>query len=126
MKILVVDDEPNICSAFRRLLYRAEKYDFVCAHDGQEGIDKIRNEGPIDLILTDINMPRMDGIQMVNILRQAGNNTPIIVMSGGMGSLQEEAKKLFDNGKVQGFLPKPWPTDPQVVIELMKKAMGRQ
>src|SRR5437764_835807 len=67
-KILVVDDEVTICAAIRELL-ELKDYDVYEANNGVAGL-KICAEQPIDLIVLDLNMPRMDGYMFLQHLRE--------------------------------------------------------
>jgi two-component system KDP operon response regulator KdpE len=78
MRILVVDDEPQITRVLRASL-AGSGYDVVLARDGVEAFDLYRESTP-DLVITDLVMPRMDGIELTRALRQMGD-TPIIVLS---------------------------------------------
>ena len=60
-KILVVDDEVKACELLKRYL-QANGHDAVSAGNGIEALEKL-NDGPVDLIITDILMPHMDGFQ---------------------------------------------------------------
>ena len=75
-KILVVDDEPDVeplvLQRMRRQI-RAGKYEFVFAQNGIEALDKLRDDHGIDMILSDINMPQMDGL---TLLEQIGKLDP--------------------------------------------------
>ena len=72
-KILVVDDESDlevlIRQKFRKKI-RAEEYSFQFAHDGQDALDKIDEEGDFDMVLSDINMPKMDGLTLLSHLKE--------------------------------------------------------
>ncbi len=72
-RILVVDDEPDMASLisqrFRKQI-RAGDYEFSFADDGLEGIDAIKGEGRFDAVLSDINMPRLDGLRFLEHLRE--------------------------------------------------------
>jgi signal transduction histidine kinase len=73
VKILVVDDEPNleplILQIFRREI-RQEEFDFVFALNGVEALDKLQAEPEIDVLLTDIRMPKMDGLTLLAKLNE--------------------------------------------------------
>jgi DNA-binding response OmpR family regulator len=80
-KILVVEDTSDTRELLRLYLTR-EGYDVIIAADGNEGLRKARTDRP-DLIVTDITMPRMDGVTMIKEIRnEAGFSvTPIIAMT---------------------------------------------
>ena len=72
-KILVVDDEPDLeplmMQRMRRDIRRG-RYRFVFAHDGVEALDVLDREPGIDMVLSDINMPRMDGLVLLSRLAE--------------------------------------------------------
>jgi two-component system KDP operon response regulator KdpE len=78
MRILVVDDEPQITRVLRASL-ASSGYEVILARDGVEAFDLFRESTP-DLVITDLFMPRMDGIGLTRAIRQIGD-TPIIVLS---------------------------------------------
>lgn len=80
-KILVVDDSPTI-RKFITIALKVKGYDIVCAGDGMEALELLPND-KIDLIITDLNMPNVDGYNLIARIRSNENyqNTPIIVMS---------------------------------------------
>ena len=63
-KILVVDDSLNLRSSLNRFL--GDKYEVILAENGQECLDKLEKREDIDLLIMDVNMPVMDGIQAVH------------------------------------------------------------
>ncbi len=77
-KILVVDDESDlellIKQKFRRQI-REQQYEFLFAHNGQEALDMIQNDPLIDMVLSDINMPIIDGL---TLLTKLSENSPLI------------------------------------------------
>ncbi len=78
-RILVVDDEPDCGDILAQSL--RELYDVVVAHDGLEGLDRAATYHP-DLIITDVTMPRLDGLAMVRHIRSKhGSKAPVIFMS---------------------------------------------
>ncbi len=80
MKALVVDDSLTIRRIIIKALGIVGVADTVEASDGAEAV-KIAGEQPVDLILLDWNMPKLTGIEVLRTLRQAGNKTPIIMVT---------------------------------------------
>jgi YesN/AraC family two-component response regulator len=100
--ILFVEDEPVTA----KLIVKALKRDFneiYIAFNGQEGLQLFINNRP-DIVLTDILMPKMNGIELVAQIKQINSNTPIIMMSAfSEEHYLDEAKKLG----VEYYLMKP-------------------
>src|ERR1019366_9081762 len=83
--ILVIDDEENIRDAVRGILLQGG-YTVVLAEDGVEGIARFSMaQNEIKLLITDLDMPNMDGVTAIRILRQLNPKLKIIVSSGVMG-----------------------------------------
>ena len=83
-KILVVDDEPDMESLIRqrfRKQIRSGDYDFIFAGDGLEGIGAIKSECRFDVILSDINMPRMDGLKFLEHVREFDEDLRAVVVT---------------------------------------------
>ena len=79
-KILVVDDEMGIRSLLSELL-EGEGFEVKAAKDGQESLEEMERED-FDLVITDIQMPRLDGLAMVDAMKRAGRKEKIIIMTG--------------------------------------------
>ena len=77
-KILVVDDDANICELLRLYLTK-EGYQVTVANDGEEGLEKFNTVKP-DMVLLDVMMPRMDGLEVCRRIRKAGN-TPVMMLT---------------------------------------------
>jgi len=111
-KIMVVDDEPDLESLikqkFRRQI-RAGEYDFVFARNGLEALAKLLEHPDISLVLSDINMPEMDGLEFVIQVRQLPNyaKTPIMMVTteGGKMDVIEALTKGVDSYVVKPFTP---------------------
>ncbi len=86
-RILVVDDNTEYRRGLAKAL-RHHGYDVTEAADGREAMARLREVLP-DLIITDINMPEMDGIEIINELRAKDTPVPVIAISGG-GRLPKE------------------------------------
>ena len=104
--LLVVDDERSIRESVARYL-RTLGHEVTLAENGQAALASFR-EHEVDLVITDINMPGGDGIEIINTLRDMGSDVPIVAMTGGgrldKGHLLEDAALL---GAV-GTLEKPF------------------
>lgn len=106
-KILVVDDEPDlealITQKFRRQI-RQGLVTFLFAHDGQEALDRLAESRDVDLVVSDINMPRMDGLTLLAKLQELAERPSIIIVSayGDMANIRTAMNRgAFD------FLTKP-------------------
>ncbi len=80
-RILVIDDDRHVREGVVRYLNRIG-HEVHEAHNGKRGLQAI-SEGDFALIITDINMPEMDGIELINALRDAVGGAPVVAMSGG-------------------------------------------
>ena len=79
MRILVVDDEPAVRDALERAL-RSNGYAVSTAVDGRDGLERAAAETP-DLIVLDIMMPRLDGLEACRELRASGDRTPVLILT---------------------------------------------
>jgi DNA-binding NtrC family response regulator len=120
-KILVVDDEEIVLRSCRKIL-GSDKYDIFTALSGQEAFDLLAKE-PIDIVITDIKMPGMDGMEVLNRIKKDYPDI-LVIMITGYSTVQSavQAMKLgaFD------YIPKPFtPDEVQVVVEkaLEKKSL---
>ncbi len=111
-KILVIDDEKSIRDAVKMIL-TYEKYEVELAEDGTKGLAVLNNpENQIDAVLLDVKMPGMDGIEVLQTIKNRYSDLPIIMISGhGTIETAVEATKLgaFD------FLTKPLDRDKLLV-----------
>ncbi|MGI9544920.1 MAG: sigma-54-dependent transcriptional regulator [Cyclobacteriaceae bacterium] len=78
-KILIIDDEKSIRGTLKEIL-EYEKYEIAEAQDGQEGVEMLR-QNKYDVVLCDIKMPKMDGIQVLEKTASEGIDTPFIMIS---------------------------------------------
>ena len=79
-KILIIDDEPRMCQSLQSLLTN-DGYYVVIADAGQKGINHIRENG-FDLVISDIKMPDVDGIEILKVAKAKDENLPVILMTG--------------------------------------------
>src|SRR5512135_3379754 len=105
--ILVVDDEPDlealVLQKFRRQI-RDGAVTFVFAHDGIEALQSLEKHPHVDMVVSDINMPRMDGLSLLERLQEAEDKKSTIIVSayGDMSNIRTAMNRgAFD------FLTKP-------------------
>jgi CheY-like chemotaxis protein len=114
-KLLIVDDEPSIRMLLENFLSR--KYEVVTRSNGLDALVWLESNLP-DLIICDIQMPRMDGYQFLENIRQRGftKHTPVIMLSGTESS--KDRIRCYQLGS-QDFLVKPF--NPEELGELIRK-----
>ena len=103
MKLLVVDDEQAVRESLRRSL-RFNGYEVLTANDGLEAVETVRAENP-ELLILDIMMPNMDGLEVCRTLRSEGWDRPILVLTARDGVSDRVAG--LDAG-ADDYLPKPF------------------
>jgi len=119
-RILVIDDEAAIRDSLRMTL-EYEGYEFLSAATGQEGLALAEREAP-DLVLLDVKMPGMDGIEVLERLRNMNDQLPIVVISGhGTISTAVEATKKG----AWDFIEKPFASE-RVLVSLRNALDQRQ
>jgi sigma-B regulation protein RsbU (phosphoserine phosphatase) len=117
-KILVVDDEPDVQPLFMQRMrrdIRAGRYELVFAQNGVEALEMLNQDSGIDMVITDINMPKMDGLTLLEQIPSVDPNIRSIIISayGDMKNIREAMNRgAFD------FVTKPLDfEDLQVTIE---------
>jgi len=118
MKILVVDD----CATTRKLLtlyLKSKGYEVVTAENGLDALEKVGKES-INLVLSDLNMPYMDGIEFVKSLRANPDSADLPVVMCTTEADPEEKEKAMIAG-ANGYMVKP--VTAEMVAENIKKIM---
>ena len=106
-KILVVDDEPDLEHLMRqrmRRYVRAGRYEFVFAHNGVEALERLDEQPDIEMVLSDINMPQMDGLALLDQVTKVDPNIRSVIVSayGDMKNIRTAMNRgAFD------FITKP-------------------
>jgi DNA-binding response OmpR family regulator len=117
LTILVVDDEPNIVEVVSAYLKR-ERFNVVTALDGEKALQKIAEHNP-DLIVLDVMLPRIDGLEVCRRVRST-SNTPIIMLT----ARGEETDKLVGLGiGADDYLTKPF--SPRELVARIKAVLRR-
>jgi two-component system chemotaxis response regulator CheY len=108
-KILIVDDSKTIRQQVSFALSKGG-YEVVEAEDGQIGLDKLKTEADVAMVISDVNMPNMNGIEMVQAINKDASikKVPIIMLTTeGSGELIAQAKEAG----AKGWLVKPFKPD---------------
>jgi DNA-binding NtrC family response regulator len=123
-KVLIVDDEPDICKALRFLLER-EEYSVTCAFSGEEAITILKTDS-FDVVLTDLKMGRMDGMALLEKIKEANPDIPVVIMTafGSVESAVEAMKRGATDYVVKPFLNEEIKLTLQRIIE-QKKILRR-
>ncbi len=122
-RVMVVDDEADVRTVARMCLEKAG-YSVVEAEDGEQAIREIKqgdNPVMLDVIITDINMPKVNGLEAIQFFQQEWPRVPLIVMTGYPNL--ETATELMKRGLVD-YLVKP--VDKEKLVAAVEKGMGQR
>ena len=106
-RVLFVDDEPNVLAAFKRQLYRT--FEVYTALGGEQGLEMIQTKGPFPVVVADMSMPGMNGIEFLSKVKEISEDTVRIMLTGN--STLETAIAAVNEGSIFRFLTKPCPPD---------------
>ena len=115
--IAVVEDDRDVLDLIKDIL-EVEGFDVLSYHDGIRALDAFESSSP-DLVITDVTMPEMDGIQLLQRLRQK-SNTPVILVTGRVEERDELAGLRIG---ADDFIRKPF--SPQVLVERVRTVLRR-
>lgn len=119
-RILCVDDEPNILSSLRRL-FRPLGYAVLTAESGSAGLEILKAE-PVDLVISDMRMPEMDGAQFLEQVRINWPQTIRLLLTGyaDISSILD----AINRGEIYRYITKPW--DETDMLLVVRHALERQ
>jgi DNA-binding response OmpR family regulator len=118
LRVLVADDEIQICTLIREALTQASHYVELC-HDGEEVLRKLQSGGKYGLLILDVLMPRKTGVEVVHELRKKGEGIPILLMSSFMSEEVLGSCSALDR---IAFLQKPFSlTDLRATVERLTR-----
>ena len=115
-KVIVIDDSALIHQMYKMVLMRY-KCEIITAQNGQDGLEKLAKNPDADLILLDINMPLMNGLEFIKKVREIGkyDTVPIVIVSTE-GKEEDTMRGLALGAK--GYVKKPFqPSDMHALIE---------
>jgi len=118
--VLCVDDEPAILSSLRRLL-RPKGYKVLLAEGGQAGLDALARE-PVDLVVSDMRMPEMDGAQFLEQVRLRWPEVIRILLTGYADVSSTIA--AINRGEIHRYIAKPW--DDQNMLMVVEDGLRRR
>ena len=116
-KILIVEDEKSLAAAYQTILVQ-HGFDAQVAHDGEEALGFIK-KGSFDLILLDMNMPKMNGLEMLRELEAAKLQNRVIVFSNQDN--QSDIEEAFRLG-AKRYLLKSWAA-PQDLVKVVEEGL---
>jgi response regulator RpfG family c-di-GMP phosphodiesterase len=118
--LLFVDDEPGILSSLRRL-FRPHGYRILIAESGATGLDILEKE-QIDLVISDMRMPEMDGAAFLKKVRGRWPNVIRILLTGYADIASTVA--AINQGEIYRYISKPW--DDNEIVAVVREAIERQ
>lgn len=118
-KILIVDDDPNIRLLFAEML-KMDGYNVVTASTGSKALQWVLQDN-FNLLLLDIKMPGIHGLEILRRLREAGNNIPIIICSAFEGMKDDFVIKSYG---IADYLVKP--VDLKILSASVEKALRKK
>ena len=111
--IMLVDDEESIRIATQQMLFR-KNFSVDVAPDGRQALELFKeNPEKYDVIVTDLSMPDVSGVELTKAIRKSDSTIPIILSSGNLGI---EDKNEYSDIGITGFIQKPW-----TVLQLIKR-----
>jgi len=117
-KILIVDDDPNILFLFAEIL-KMDGYNVVTASTGTKALQLVIHDH-FNLLILDIKMPGIHGLEILRRLREKGNKIPIIICSAFEGMKDDFVIKSYE---IADYLVKP--VDLKVLCNTVKKTLAR-
>ncbi len=116
-RIMLVDDDPNVLQGFKRHLRSA--YDVELAVGGPQAIEAFTSKGPFAVVVSDMQMPEMSGLELLTRLRLLDDRTVRIMLTGNAD--QKTAVDAVNEGNIFRFLNKPCP--PEKLIQSLDAAL---
>ena len=119
-KILIIEDDPLMLRLYQKA-FTFENYEVDTAANGQEGLDKVK-EGKPTLILLDIMMPKMHGLEVLERLKadEATKKIPVVVLTNLAG--QEDAETAMTKGAVKYIIKSEY--QPKEVVDMVKQVLA--
>src|SRR5579872_715313 len=104
MKVLIIEDEPRLAENIARSLRESAGYAVDIAHDGQEG-SFLAEDDSYDVVLLDLMLPKVDGVQILKNIRKMGRGTPVLVVTARD---DKESVVALLNAGADDYITKPF------------------
>src|SRR5579864_2406544 len=104
VRVLIIEDEPRLAENIARSLRESAGYAVDIAHDGQEGLF-LAESSEYDVVLLDLMLPQMDGMQLLSRVRKSGQRTPVLVVTARD---DKESVVALLNAGADDYLTKPF------------------
>jgi two-component system chemotaxis response regulator CheY len=118
--VLVVDDSETVRQVLQLTLSNAG-FDVIEAEDGDHALEKLASAPAVDMLITDLNMPNMDGLELIQKIREDGKHrfTPIVMLTT---ESSEEKKRAGREAGASGWIVKPF--KPEQLLKVVKMVLG--
>ena len=118
--VLVVDDSETVRQVLQLTLSNAG-FDVIEAEDGDDALNKLSSAPVVDMLITDLNMPNMDGLELIKTIREDKKHrfTPIVMLTT---ESSEEKKRAGREAGASGWIVKPF--KPEQLLKVVKMILG--
>jgi two-component system chemotaxis response regulator CheY len=118
--VLVVDDSETVRQVLQLTLSNAG-FDVIEAEDGDDALNKLSSAPVVDMLITDLNMPNMDGLELIKKIREDKKHrfTPIVMLTT---ESSEEKKRAGREAGASGWIVKPF--KPEQLLKVVKMVLG--
>lgn len=118
--VLVVDDSETVRQVLQLTLSNAG-FDVIEAEDGDDALNKLSGPAVVDMLITDLNMPKMDGLELIKKIREDKKHrfTPIVMLTT---ESSEEKKRAGREAGASGWIVKPF--KPEQLLKVVKMVLG--
>lgn len=118
--VLVVDDSETVRQVLQLTLSNAG-FDVIEAEDGDDALKKLSGAAAVDMLITDLNMPNMDGLELIRKIREDSKHrfTPIVMLTT---EASEEKKRAGREAGASGWIVKPF--KPEQLLKVVKMVLG--
>ena len=120
-RILVIDDEPEIVSILKTFLSK-KGFEVLPEPGGSDGIEIINSGIPVNLMILDLKMPKVTGIDVLHAMKKSGREIPFIILSGSL-YLEKHIREIQQMGYA-GFDVLAKPADLDLLLETVNKKLG--